>query len=143
MAYNLGNDWKMYVGTKAGLADGNYTVLKGEQNSSLNITSDLIETTAKEAWKTFMAGTKGATGNVTLFADVADAQQKTLLASLFSGTEVFCFFGDMSNGAASAVGYSFTALVGSIGETADKGSVLSRDVALTATGEVVPNGLTA
>lgn len=142
MAYKLGNDWKMYVGTKAAIADGNYAVLKGEQNSSLNITSDLIETTAKEAWKTFMAGTKGATGNVTLFADVADTQQKTLLASLFSGAEVFCFFGDLRD-SAKPVGYSFTALVGSIGETADKGSVLSRDVALTATGVVTPNGLTA
>lgn len=142
MAYKLGNDWKMYVGTKAAIADGNYTVLMGEQNSSLNITSDLIETTAKEAWKTFMAGTKGATGNVTLFADVTDAQQKTLLASLFSGAEVFCFFGDLSD-STKPVGYSFTALVGSIGETADKGSVLSRDVALTATGVVTPNGLTA
>lgn len=142
MAYKLGNDWKMYVGTKAAIADGNYTVLLGEQNSSLNITTDLIETTAKEAWKTFMAGTKGATGNVTLFADVADAQQKTLLASLFSGAEVFCFFGDLRD-SAKPVGYSFTALVGSIGETADKGSVLSRDVALTATGVVTPNGLTA
>jgi predicted secreted protein len=142
MAYKLGNDWKMYVGTKAAIADGNYTVLMGEQNSSLNITSDLIETTAKEAWKTFMAGTKGATGNVTLFADVTDAQQKTLLASLFSGAEVFCFFGDLSD-STEPVGYSFTALVGSIGETADKGSVLSRDVALTATGVVTPNGLTA
>ena len=137
MAYKLGNDWKMYVGTKAAIADGNYTVLLGEQNSSLNITTDLIETTAKEAWKTFMAGTKGATGNVTLFADVADTQQKTLLASLFSGAEVFCFFGDLANN----VGYSFKALVGSIGETADKGAVLSRDVALTATGEVVRNGM--
>jgi hypothetical protein len=142
MAYKLGNDWKMYVGTKEAIADGNYTVLKGEQNSSLNITTDLIETTAKEAWKTFMAGTKGATGNVTLFADVTDAQQKTLLASLFSGAEVFCFFGDLSN-STKPVGYSFTALVGSIGETADTGSVLSRDVALTATGVVTPNGLTA
>lgn len=142
MAYKLGNDWKMYVGTKAAIADGSYTVLKGEQNSSLNITSDLIETTAKEAWKTFMAGTKGATGNVTLFADVADAQQKTLLASLFSGDEVFCFFGDLSD-SSKPVGYSFTALVGSIGDTADKGSVLSRDVALTATGAVTPNGLTS
>jgi hypothetical protein len=89
-----------------------------------------------------MAGTKGATGNVTLFADVTDAQQKTLLASLFSGAEVFCFFGDLSD-STKPVGYSFTALVGSIGETADKGSVLSRDVALTATGVVTPNGLTA
>lgn len=142
MAYKLGNDWKMYVGTKAAITDGNYTVLLGEQNSSLNITTDLIETTAKEAWKTFMAGTKGATGNVTLFADVADTQQKTLLASLFSGAEVFCFFGDLRD-STKPVGYSFTALVGSIGETADKGSVLSRDVALTATGVVTPNGLTA
>lgn len=142
MAYNLGNDWKMYVGTKAAIADGNYTVLKGEQNSSLNITSDLIETTTKEAWKTFMAGTKGATGNVTLFADVSDAQQKALLASLFSGDEVFCFFGDLRD-SSKPVGYSFTALVGSIGDTADKGSVLSRDVALTATGTVTPNGLTS
>lgn len=143
MAYNLGNDWKMYVGKKASSgSEISYTVLKGEQNSSLNITSDLIETTTKEAWKTFMAGTKGATGNVTLFADVTDAQQKALLASLMSGTEVFCFFGDMTD-STKPVGYTFTALVGSIGETADKGAVLSRDVALTATGEVVPNGLTA
>ena len=140
--YNLGNDWKMYVGTTAALEGGNYAVLKGEQNSSLNITSDLIETTTKEAWKTFMAGTKGATGNVTLFADASDKQQKALLASIFSGSEVFCFFGDMSD-SSKPVGYSFTALVNSVGDTADKGAVLSRDVALTASGEVVPNGLTA
>ena len=140
--YNLGNNWKMYVGTAASLADGGYAMLKGEQNSSLNITSDLIETTAKEEWKTFLAGTKGATGNVTLFADAADTQQKALLASIFSGTEVFCFYGDLSD-TSKPVGYSFVALVNSIGETADKGSVLSRDVALTATGEVVPSGLTA
>ena len=139
MAYNLGNDWKMYLGTSATLSGDNYAVLKGEQNSSLNITTDLIETTAKEAWKTFMAGTKGATGNVTLFADNSDAKQVELIDSLFEGTEVFCFFGDLE----SKVGYSFKALVGSIGETADKGSVLSRDVALTATGEVVRNGMGA
>ena len=139
MAYNLGNDWKMYLGTSATLSSGNFAVLKGEQNSSLNITSDLIETTAKEAWKTFMAGTKGATGNVTLFADNSDAKQVELIDSLFEGTEVFCFFGNLE----SNVGYSFKALVGSIGETADKGSVLSRDVSLTATGEVVRNGMGA
>ena len=139
MAYNLGNDWKMYLGTSATLSSGNFAVLKGEQNSSLNITSDLIETTAKEAWKTFMAGTKGATGNVTLFADNSDAKQVELIDSLFEGTEVFCFFGNLDNN----VGYSFKALVGSIGETADKGSVLSRDVSLTATGEVVRNGMGA
>ena len=139
MAYNLGNDWKMYLGTSATLSGDNYAVLKGEQNSSLNITTDLIETTAKEAWKTFMAGTKGATSNVTLFADNSDAKQVELIDSLFEGSEVFCFFGDLG----SNVGYSFKALVGSIGETADKGSVLSRDVALTATGEVVRNGMGA
>lgn len=137
MAYNLGNDWKMYLGTSAALTGGNFAVLKGEQNSNLSITSDLIETTAKEAWKTFMAGTKGATGNVTLFADNTDAKQVELISSLFEGSEVFCFFGDLANN----VGYSFKALVGSIGETADKGAVLSRDVALTATGEVVRNGM--
>ena len=39
MAYNLGNDWKMYLGTSATLTGGNFAVLKGEQNSSLSITS--------------------------------------------------------------------------------------------------------
>lgn len=139
MAYNLGNDWKMYLGTASTITGGNYAVLTGEQNSNFNITSDLIETTAKEAWKTFMAGTKGATGNVTLFADNTDAKQVELINSLFEGTEVFCFFGNLDTN----TGYSFKALVGSIGETADKGSVLSRDVALTATGEVVRNGMEA
>lgn len=132
MAKVLGNTRKLYI-VKSG---SNYAALTGETTSSLNLSADMIDVSDKgTSWKEYLAGYKGGTVDVTIFADEADAQQVTLLNALYNGTQVDCFIGELS-GNAPANGDAFKALVASVGETYDTGSAIARNVSLQITGEV-------
>lgn len=139
MAYQTGNKRKLYLTTAKSLSSTKFTALAGEQTNSFNLTAEMLEVSDKTSeWAQFIAGKKGATANVTVFADADDATGQTMLrTALYKGTTVFCFIGSLGTDGAPAEGELFEALVSSVSETNDNAGVASRDIALQVTGEVV------
>lgn len=133
MGKSLGNSRKLYIVTSG----SNYAALLGETTSSLNLSADMIDVSDKDtSWKKYLAGYKGGTVDVTVFADEQDAQQKAILAALRNGEEVSCFLGSLGTGNTPVEGDAFSALVTSVGETYDTGSAIARNISLQITGEV-------
>jgi predicted secreted protein len=127
MSKILGKDYRLYV--KSGSAQ---TPLAGESSSNLNLSADVIEVSDKgNSWKEFLAGMKGGTVDATLYADNEDAAQNAALNALMVGEKVECFFGKLDES-----GYSFNAIVTSLGESADIGGAVSRSISMQTTGEV-------
>lgn len=132
-----GRKVKAYVGVTASNST-TYTWLTGEQSNSLNKTQAQLEVTDKSsAWQKFEAGIKGATAEITVFADNTDNQQKALLKSLHDGQKVPIFIGELgSNDSQPSDGDTFIALVTAISDTNEVGGVATRNVSLVADGEV-------
>lgn len=132
----LGNKNKVYILT--GQAEGQPSAsdwLVGETSNSFNLNANLVEVSDKStAWQSFISGIKGATLDVTVNVDSKDAKQKALLDALMNGSEVDAYVGDIDESS----GFKFKALVGSISDTSDNGSVASRSFSLTANGAVTP-----
>lgn len=129
----LGHYYKLYLTT------GNkYAFVKGETNSSLNLSQDMVEVSDKESrWKKYIAGLVGGTVDATIYADEgADSPQHELLVALHEGSEVDCFLGELGSDSTPTNGDAFKALVASIGNTYDNGGAISRSVSLQITGEV-------
>ena len=127
----LGNVNKFYI--KISTA---WTWLTGEQNNSFNRTAEAIEVSDKSTdWAQFIAGKKGATAEVTVFADNTDTAQKNVLASFASGAEVDFFIGELSSSSPSS-GDVGKAIITAISDTNDFGAVSSRSISLTVTGAV-------
>lgn len=125
----LGNKRKCYIAQ-----DSSVTWLVGEQTNSFDLNANLVEVSDKsDEWQKFISGIKGATASVTVFADKDSEQQQEAIDSLMTGTELFVVIGE---GATTAGGWKFKALVGSLSETNDNGSVSTRTINLTATGAV-------
>lgn len=135
----LGNARRVFVSTSATPTSAS-DALVGEVSNSFDLNANLVETSDKStAWQQFIAGIKGATASVTLHADIGNADQLALISSLIAGTELFVYVGNFAGGSGSeltASGYAFKALVGSVSESNDNGSVATRTVNLTATGAV-------
>ena len=131
----LGNKNKFYV--KVGSAT-THTWLAGEQNNSVNRTQEAIEVSDKSSdWAQFIGGKKGATIEVTLFANNADAGQQEALKSLHNGTNLPFFVGqlEVSQGTETlSSGEAGQAVVTNISDTNDFGAVASRTMSLTVTG---------
>lgn len=126
----LGNKRRFYLGTSS---EGSWTWLQGEQSNSMNLSAEMINVSDKSSeWSQFISGIKGATAEVTVFAD---DEQASLISALIAGTTVYCFVGELS-GTNPTNGYTFQALVSSIGETNDNGAVASRSISLQVTGAV-------
>ena len=134
----LGNARKFYVGSAAGNpATVTYAWLVGEQSNNLNLNGNPVETSDKSSkWQKFIQGIRGGTADVTVQADDEDTQQKALIDALYAGSTVLCFVGKLSNSAPSA-GFAFEAIINSIGDTNDNGSVSTRALSLTINGEPV------
>lgn len=132
----LGNKNKVYILTAP--AEGQPSAgdwLVGETSNNFNLNANLVEVSDKStAWQSFITGIKGATLDVTVNVNSSDTKQKALLDALFSGQEVDTYVGDIDEGS----GFKFKALVGSISDTSDNGSVASRSFSLTANGVVTP-----
>lgn len=130
----LGNVRRFYVGAdKAWLA--------GEQNNSFNRTANPIEVTDKSViWQQFIAGVRGATASVTVYADdTTGLPQATILASWAAGQKVQCFIGELDTSGTDPVivsGDAFEAVITSISDTNNNNEVASRDIQLTVSGEV-------
>ncbi|MBO8467526.1 MAG: hypothetical protein IAB99_07160 [Bacteroidetes bacterium] len=108
--------------------------LTGETTNTVNLNGNLIEVSDKssDGWQKFISGIKGATVDVTVNVFDTDTNQKKMLENFFSGDKVFVFVGDLTT----KTGYAMEALISSISETNDNGSVSTRSMSLTANGEV-------
>ena len=127
----LGNTKKAYI-----KVSNSYVWLGGEQSNSVNITAEAVEVSDKNSvWASFIAGKRGATVEITVFADNTDSAQSAALAALIAGTEVQWAVGTV-NGTTVTSGDSGKAIVTSVSDTSDFGAVASRTISLTATGAV-------
>ena len=127
----LGNVNKFYIKISS-----SWTWLTGEQNNSFNRTAEAIEGSDKSTdWAQFIAGKKGATAEVTVFADNSNAAQKNVLSAFASGAEVDFFIGELSTNTPSS-GDVGKAIITAISDTNDFGAVSSRNISLTVTGAV-------
>lgn len=127
----LGNVNKFYIKVSS-----TYTWLTGEQNNSFNRTAEAIEVSDKSTdWAQFISGKKGATAEVTIFADNSNAAQKNVLASFNSGSEVDIFIGVLSSNSPSS-GDVAKAIITAVNDTNDFGAVSTRNISLTITGAV-------
>lgn len=131
----LGNTKKFYIGTSSGNpATISYTWLAGEQNNSVNLNGNPIEVSDKNTtWQKFIAGVRGGTAEVTIYADDEDAQQMAALDALAGGNTILCFVGTLSSSTPSA-GIAFEAVINSISDTNDNNAVATRSMSLTITG---------
>lgn len=134
----LGNARKFYVGSAAGNpATITYAWLVGEQSNNFNLNGNPVETSDKGSkWQKFIQGILGATADVTVFADDEDTQQKALIDALYAGDKILCFVGILGTTAPSA-GFAFQAVINTISDTNDNGSVSTRALSLTVDGEPV------
>lgn len=111
--------------------------LTGEQNSSVNLSADMLEISDKSTeWKQYIPGVKGGTIDVTLYADFANTEQQQLMASLMVGNMVYVFVGELDDSQAMKHGYFALAYVTSISDSFDNAGISSRSLSLQITGEV-------
>ena len=130
----LGNVRRFYVG-----ADRAW--LAGEQSNSFNRTANPIEGTDKSVtWQQFIAGVRGATASVTVYADdTTGLPQASILESWEAGQKVKCFVGEIDSSGVDPVivsGDAFEAVITAISDTNNNNEVASRDVQLSASGVV-------
>ena len=129
---------KAYIGVKTGNST-TYTWLTGEQSNSFTLTQAQLEVTDKSsAWQQFIAGIKGATAEITVFADNANAQQKAAIKSIHDGATIPVFIGELGTGTnpTPSDGDVFDALVTSCSDTNEVGGIATRQLSLVASGAV-------
>lgn len=129
----LGNSRRVYIVTGSG---SSYTVLKGEQSNSVNRSAESIDISDKDsgAWGSTMPGKKSVTLDVTVYADNSDAQQKQLLNAFYTDQTVKVFVGKVGSNNTPTEGEAFDAVIVSIGDTNDAGSVATRAMSLASKG---------
>ena len=131
----LGNTRRAYIAI--GSSGTPTTWLAGEQTNSFNRTAEAIEVSDKSTvWAQFISGKRGATAEITVYTDDTSAgPQYNAIKALHQGLTVRVFIGVLS-GSSPSEGDVFTAIVTAIGDTNDNGSVATRNISLTASGEV-------
>lgn len=131
----LGSTRKAYI--TLGSSGTPTTWLSGEQTNNFNRTSEAIEVSDKSTtWAQFISGKRGATAEITVYTDDTSAgPQYNAIKALHNGSTVRVFIGVL-NGSAASQGDVFTAIVTAVSDTNDNGSVATRTISLTATGEV-------
>ena len=134
-----GRNVKAYIGVAGSGSSVTYTWLTGEQSNSFNLTQAQLEVTDKSsAWQQFIAGIKGATAEITVFADNTNAQQKAAIKSIHDGATIKVFIGELGTGQTPTPtdGDAFDALVTNIGDTNEVGGIATRQMSLVASGAV-------
>ena len=127
----LGNTRRVYIIT----GDGNtYTALKGEQSNSVNRSAESIDISDKDtgSWGSTMAGKKSLTVDVTVYAD--NTEQKVFLDAFYKDQTVKVFIGKLGDGNTPVEGEAFDAVITSISDTNDAGTVATRSMSLVSKG---------
>lgn len=129
----LGNTRRVYIVTGNG---NTYTVLKGEQSNSVNRSAESIDISDKDsgAWGSTMPGKKSFTLDVTVYADNSDEQQKAILNAFYTDQTVKVFVGKVGSNNTPTEGEAFDAVITSISDTNDAGSVATRSMSLASKG---------
>lgn len=129
----LGNTRRVYIVTGTG---NTYTVLKGEQTNSVNRSAESIDISDKDSgsWGSTMPGKKSFTLDVTVYADNSDEQQKAMLEAFYEDQTVKVFVGKMNGSNTPSEGELFDAVITSISDTNDSGSVATRSISLASKG---------
>lgn len=129
----LGNTRRVYIVTGTG---NTYTVLKGEQTNSVNRSAESIDISDKDSgsWGSTMPGKKSFTLDVTVYADNSDEQQKAMLEAFYEDQTVKVFVGKMNGSNTPSEGELFDAVITSISDTNDAGSVATRSISLASKG---------
>ena len=130
----LGNAVKAYIKVST-----TYTWLQGEQSNRLNLTAEAIETSDKSTiWAQFISGKKGATAEINVFADNTDASQKAALKAFHEGDVIDVFIGELGTGQTPAPvdGDAFQAIINGVSDDNSVGTVATRTLSVTATGDV-------
>ena len=127
----LGNTRRVYIITGDG---GNYTALKGEQSNSVNRSAESIDISDKDtgSWGSTMAGKKSLTVDVTVYAD--NTEQKVFLDAFYKDQTVKVFIGKLGDGNTPVEGEAFDAVITSISDTNDAGTVATRSMSLASKG---------
>ena len=128
----LGNTRRVYIITGDGKT---YTALKGEQSNSVNRSAESIDISDKDtgSWGSTMAGKKSLTVDVTVYAD--NTEQKAFLDAFYKDQTVKVFIGKLGGGGTPAEGEAFDAVITSISDTNDAGTVATRSMSLASKGE--------
>lgn len=132
----LGNTRRVYIITKStggGSADV-YTALKGEQSNNVNRSAESIDISDKDtgSWGSTMAGKKSLTVDVTVYAD--NTEQKVFLDAFYKDQTVKVFIGKLGDGDTPVEGEAFDAVITSISDTNDAGTVATRSMSLASKG---------
>lgn len=130
----LGNTRRVYIVTGTG---STYTALKGEQTNSVNRSAESIDISDKDtgAWGSSMAGKKSLTLDVTVYADNTDTNQKAILNAFYTDQTVKVFVGKVGSDNTPTEGEAFDAVITSISDTNDSGTVATRAMSLVSKGE--------
>lgn len=132
MAAVLGNNIKFFIKSSS-----SPVWLSGEQSNSFTMSCEAIETSDKSsAWATFIGGKRSASGSVTVFADMFDDNQLSVLSALTSGQSITCYVGREAYNAAAAKMKQFDAIITEVSDTNDFGAVATRQISFQVTGEV-------
>ena len=137
MAKTLGNHIKAWIRSEVDSYALQFVWLGGEQSNSVNRTAEAIEVSDKsDNWAQFIAGKKGATIEITVYADAGDEAQMAAINELIAGNTVEYAIGDVDTDSDEPVfGEYGRAIITAVNDTNDFGSVASRTISLTATGE--------
>jgi predicted secreted protein len=127
----LGNTRRVYIITGDG---NNYTALKGEQSNNVNRSAESIDISDKDtgSWGSTMAGKKSLTVDVTVYAD--NTEQKVFLDAFYKDQTVKVFIGKLGDGNTPVEGEAFDAVITSISDTNDAGTVATRSMSLASKG---------
>ena len=127
----LGNTRRVYIITGDG---NNYTALKGEQSNNVNRSAESIDISDKDtgSWGSTMAGKKSLTVDVTVYAD--NTEQKVFLDAFYKDQTVKVFIGKLGTSNTPAEGEAFDAVITSISDTNDAGTVATRSMSLASKG---------
>lgn len=128
----LGNARRVYIVTGD---ESTYTALKGEQTNSVNRSAESIDISDKDtgAWGSTMAGKKSLTLDVTVYAD--NTEQKAFLDAFYKDQTIKAFVGKLGSGNTPSEGEAFDAVIVSISDTNDAGTVATRAMSLASKGE--------
>ena len=132
----LGNTRRVYIITKSTGENGAdvYTALKGEQSNNVNRSAESIDISDKDtgSWGSTMAGKKSLTVDVTVYAD--NTEQKVFLDAFYKDQTVKVFIGKLGDGNTPVEGEAFDAVITSISDTNDAGTVATRSMSLASKG---------
>ena len=101
----------------------------------MNRSAESIDISDKDtgSWGSTMAGKKSLTVDVTVYAD--NTEQKVFLDAFYKDQTVKVFIGKLGTGNTPAEGEAFDAVITSISDTNDAGTVATRSMSLASKGE--------